>query len=311
MITNFTLKLLIIFFLFSGISFSQTGYSLKIDSILNLINIKEISLLERQLSGETGVTVNGNNDFITSRHYLSPANSLASQFIFETFQSYGYSPEYMNNSESSVNVYAKKTGTKFPNQYFIICSHYDDMPSYITDSTAPGADDNASGTTGVLIAAKLIYGFNTDYSILFITFDEEERGLYGSKAFADTAYARGDSIMGVINLDMIAYDGSNEMKMNLVTNDNSLSLANDYEKSAITYTPELNIIKTFNTSAISDHYPFWKKNLKAILLIENMVNLSPYYHTENDNIRSLNFKFFQTMIKSAISLLLIETTIVK
>ncbi|HRE11119.1 MAG TPA: M28 family peptidase, partial [Ignavibacteria bacterium] len=108
------------------------------------------------------------------------------------------------------NVLATKIGSKYPNQYYIICGHYDNMPS---GSLAPGADDNASGTCAVMEAARLLAPFTFDYTLIFVAFDEEEQGLIGSHAYADSSYNRGDSIKGVLNFDMIAWDSNNDYKL--------------------------------------------------------------------------------------------------
>ena len=69
---------------------------------------------------------------------------------------------------------------------------------------------------------------NFDYSVYFVAFDEEEIGLFGSRAFVDTAFARGDTIMGVLNLDMISYDGNNDFKFKAIVNPQSVDLADDF-----------------------------------------------------------------------------------
>ena len=185
----------------TGSIFSQVAYSPRVDSIINLTNEQVISLLNRQLSGDTATIIGGSPYTILSRNWQSVHNPKAAQFIYERFQSFGLNSRYQYNSSSSVNVIAKITGTKYPNQQFIICAHYDDMPS---GPLAPGADDNGSGTCAVIEAARLLSPYTFDYTLIFIAFDEEERGLYGSKAYADTALMHGDSIVAVLPLDMIA-----------------------------------------------------------------------------------------------------------
>jgi Zn-dependent M28 family amino/carboxypeptidase len=104
---------------------------------------------------DTACIIGGSSYTIVSRHYLSQSNIKAAQYILERFQSFGLDAWYQNINSTIVNVLAKKPGNKFPNKYVIICAHYDDMPS---GSTAPGADDNASGTSAVIEAARLMSG---------------------------------------------------------------------------------------------------------------------------------------------------------
>ena len=135
----------------------------------------------------------------------------------------------MDYRSTGRNVLATKTGTKYPNRQYIICAHYDDMPS---GALAPGADDNGSGTCAVLEAARLLAPFSFDYTIIFVAFDEEEQGLIGSHAYADTAYNKGDSILGVFNYDMIAWDGNNDYAYSIYSNSNSVGFSN-YTKNCL------------------------------------------------------------------------------
>lgn len=297
------LTLFIVFMLNIQTIYPQVGFSNKIDSLINLVTTQSISGLDRQLSGDTATTIGSTSYTITTRHYNSPSNPYAAQYIYEKFQSFGLSPRYQSNSTTDINVLAVKLGTKYPNQYFVICAHYDDMPSYPSNPLAPGADDNASGTCGVIEAARVLSNFNCDYTILFAAFDEEERGLYGSKAYSDSAYLHGDSIVGVINLDMISYDGNNDSKSYIVTNTNSSLFADDVISAFNVYVPTLNPIKFFSTTANSDHASFWTHNWKAICDIEDEDDFTPYYHTVNDKFSTLNLPYFLKMTRSAIAAL--------
>lgn len=300
-VKNFPLALLVLVFTLSSMQgYTQIGYSSRIDSLINLITNQSVSLLDRQLSGDTTCIIGGLPYTIVSRYYGSASNQKAAQFIFESLQSYGYTPRYQNNSATDINVLAVKTGTKYPNQYFVICSHFDDMPS---GTTAPGADDNASGTVAVLEAARILKNFPTEYSIIFATFDEEERGLYGSKAFADSSFLHGDSIVCALNFDMIAYDGNNDGKSWVVTNVPSEGYANDYISAMKTYNPLLVPEKHIDLTANSDHASFWTRNYKAFMNIEDENDFTPYYHTTNDKFNTLNIPFFRSMVRTAIAAL--------
>ena len=74
----------------------------------------------------------------------------------------------------------------------------------------PGADDNASGTAGVLVLARMLDESyrnaprNMDLrSIIFVTFDAEEMGLHGSRAFAEDLPVDMETISIMLNMDMI------------------------------------------------------------------------------------------------------------
>lgn len=277
-------------------TFSQSCYSPMIDSAISKVTLQTLTLLNRQLSGDTTVMIGGNLDTIKSRHYLQPGNQKAAQLIYERFQSFGLITSYWSFSASGVNVIGKITGSKYPNQYFIMCAHYDDMP---TGLIAPGADDNASGTVCIIEAARVMSNLIPDYTVLFIAFDEEERGLYGSKAYADTSFAHGDSIVGVLNLDMIAWDGNADNKVRILTNTNSVPFADVNYSAASIYVPGLVPMKVSSTSGGSDHYSFWQRGYKATCTIEDDFN--PYYHTVNDKFSNINQQYFTLCSKASVA----------
>ena len=295
-------KLFVLFFIFviSSSLFAQVSYNSYVASIMNLVNADSVYKFERQLCGDTSCVIGGLTYTIPSRNYATQGNIKASQYIFERFQSFGLTTWYQTITSTMVNVLAKKTGTKYPNQYVIICSHYDDMPS---GTTAPGADDNASGSIAVLEAARLLANVNLPYTIVFATWDEEERGLYGSQAYADTAYAHGDSIIAVLNFDMIAYDGNGDGALDVNTNSASTPLANDFAQIVSLYQPTLVPQVTTSLSGGSDHQSFQAVGYKAILSIEDNSDFTPYYHTVNDTWASLNKPYFVKMIKAGIAAL--------
>lgn len=291
-----------VFLLFSSISISQIVYSPFVDSIKELCTEQTLIKITRQLSGDTACLIGGNPYTIVSRHYNNPSNNMAAQFILEQFQLYGLNAYYMNFSATGRNVYAVKTGTKFPNKKFIICSHYDNMPS---GSLAPGADDNGSGTAAVLEAARLLAPLSLDYTVIFIAFDEEERGLYGSHAYADTASNRMDSIMFVFNYDMIAWDGNADRRLDLITNNNSLAFTDNIKLLYNLYEPQMAPYRVLNGNmSSSDHWYFWQRGYKAFCGIEYMSDFNPYYHTINDNMSHVIVPFYHGFTQAAIAALI-------
>jgi Zn-dependent M28 family amino/carboxypeptidase len=67
----------------------------------------------------------------------------------------------------------------------------------------PGADDNASGTAAVLELGRRFAEQPTARSILLVNFDAEEQGMLGSELFVRYPPAALDSIVLMLNLDMV------------------------------------------------------------------------------------------------------------
>lgn len=98
-------------------------------------------------------------------------------------------------------------------QWIVLGGHYDHLGLGGTSSLAPslqgqphhGADDNASGTAGVIELARLAAQNKADWkhSVLFIAFAGEEVGLLGSAYFANHPTVPFSAIDAMVNMDMI------------------------------------------------------------------------------------------------------------
>lgn len=88
---------------------------------------------------------------------------------------------------------------------YVISSHYDSRNSDGNNATldAPGADDNGSGTSAVLEAAKVLARSPVHGTVVFACFDGEEQGLFGSEHYAAVARAQGANIVADLNNDII------------------------------------------------------------------------------------------------------------
>ena len=97
------------------------------------------------------------------------------------------------------------------NQYVVVGAHYDHLghsPRGALDPEAgarlrPGADDNASGTAALLELARRFAAHPLRRSILIVHFDAEELGLVGSGVFVDHSPVPRESIILMVNFDMV------------------------------------------------------------------------------------------------------------
>ncbi len=102
------------------------------------------------------------------------------------------------------NVVAELSGTGMPQDIYIVCAHYDTT----SGGERPGGDDNASGTAGVLEAARVLTQYGLDSTVRFIAFNAEEDWMLGSQEYVDkVVVAGGENVVGVLNLDMILRPG--------------------------------------------------------------------------------------------------------
>jgi hypothetical protein len=109
-----------------------------------------------------------------------------------TLQSYG----------TGINVVGLRPGTSLPNEHVIVGGHYDHIPA------CSGADDNGTGIAATLEIARILADIPTPRSLMITCWDEEELGLIGSAAQAQTALDDGVVITGAFSLDSIGYASS-------------------------------------------------------------------------------------------------------
>ncbi len=109
----------------------------------------------------------------------------------------------------AMNVWAVFPGSdqNLKDEYVVIGSHLDHLGRR-GDTINPGADDDGSGTTGVMAVAQMFAknGKHPARSILFVCFAGEESGLIGSRFFADNCPIPLSSIVGELQMDMIGRD---------------------------------------------------------------------------------------------------------
>jgi|GEM_PF-410234 len=284
---------------FPVLLFSQIIYSSKIDSVINLMSSQNMGRYVKELSGDTVIAIGGLPYGIYSRHASSPANQMAAQYIYEKFQSFGIPVRYQANNSHNINVIARKTGYLYPDMKVLIGAHYDNIrPGIGPLDTMKGADDNGSGVAAVLESARLLASYNPKYTIEFIAFDEEEIGLLGAYGYADScANNPNEFVIGLINMDMIAWDGNNDGLIRIMTSQGCDYLADMLIRTYSMYNLNLTPIKSFNTGG-SDHLAFWMKGIGAISSIEPASDFHPFYHTTGDVFSLFNMTFFMNNSKA-------------
>lgn len=275
-------------------STGQVAYSPVVESLTQEITEESLMELENQLTGTVPTIIGGEEYTIATRNAFTEGNEKAAQWIYERLEEFGLEPWYHEYDANGTNVLAKIEGSEFPDQQYIICGHYDDMPS---GSLAPGADDNASGTVAVLEAARILADQSPKYTIIFALWDEEEYGLIGSEYYAEEAADNGDDILGVINLDMIAWESEGDFMVSITNNEISNDFTMDFVDIMNLYEPEME--NNFITSTASDHASFWNEGYPALLLIEDMDDFNEYYHTTADDVSILNLPYFEKLSRAA------------
>jgi Zn-dependent M28 family amino/carboxypeptidase len=176
---------------------------------------------------------------------------------------------------------------------YIVGAHYD---TYLSGEH-PGGDDNASGTAGVLEVARILSQYSFESTIRFIGFNAEEDWMEGSQDYVDSIVAANESIVGMINLDMILRpawddDPTEPVDLDITTSNTALCLgwADTFISAADIYAPSLIFDSgTPNTYYwyASDQAPFIEAGFAAFMVSENTAGeiwagSNAYYHSSED-----------------------------
>jgi len=218
----------------------------------------------------------------------TPGNQEACQYLQDAFTAMGLNVSLQGEYS---NVIGELTGTKTPDSIYVIGAHFDHEVG-----DRPGGDDNASGTAGVLEAARILSQYQFESTIRFICFNAEEDGLLGSKDYVNNhVIPNEENIVGMINLDLILRPGSDADPSAVIdaeletrsSHAGSVAWTRAFQQAAIDYVPSLGIDTTiiYGVSS-SDNDSFITKGFPAFLVIENSdpdwAQANPYIHQYED-----------------------------
>lgn len=217
-------------------------------------------------------------------------------WLYETFQEMGMDSIFLHDfvflyhdtlRETSDNVIAIQRGLVYPDEYVVCGAHYDSYnhadPGHPDSIYAPGADDNASGTSGILETARLLSQYKFERSIMYCGWAAEEVNLQGSAAYAKECADNLVDIVGYFNLDMIGYlEEGQEMQMRLIYVDRDSTFANYIYQFCNSYDPELLVKQGWMIGGDSDFSSFNRNQYPAVHLFENTHHYSPFIHTTSD-----------------------------
>ncbi|MEJ2212342.1 MAG: M28 family peptidase [Anaerolineae bacterium] len=275
----------------------------RVQAIIDQVKRSTVYQYTGDLSGEWPAQVGGAPYTIATRNtYSGTPVQKATEYAGDYLSARGLDVEYHTwQSGRPPNVIGELTSYSNPDEILMICGHLDDMPS---GSVAPGADDNASGSVAVLLAADLFSQYPWTCSLRFALWTGEEQGLLGSAAYAQRAYARGENIQGVLNLDMIAYNtGGSTPGIDLHADQadvpQSMVLAQLFADVVTAYGLDLVPEIVASGSGASDHASFWDYGFTSILGIEDFSDFNPYYHTTNDLLANTDLTYYTEFVKAA------------
>lgn len=242
------------------------------------------------------------SDEMNGRNTPSPGLDTAAAYIAREFKKYGLKqvkgsyfqivPFKSGNKEGSFkNVvgYLEGSDPKLKNELLVIGAHYDHVLPFGNvkpgeDAICNGADDNASGTAGVMEVAQAFTMMKEKpkRSILFIAFGGEEKGLVGSRYYCGNPLFPLENTVAMLNMDMISRNDPNIVHIIATKKSPDLTKINENgnEKVGITldYTKDAFI-------SMSDHAPFLAKKIPSLFYF---TGVNKTLHSPSDEIATID-----------------------
>ncbi|MCG8374647.1 MAG: M28 family peptidase [Balneolales bacterium] len=199
-----------------------------------------------------------------------------------------HSTDTTGEKRLSKNVAALLQGTASSDEVIIIGAHYDhlghgDFGSLYRGEVKRihnGADDNASGTAGLLELAQYFSENRPEKDLLFLAFSGEEMGLLGSAHYVEEPTIELGNALAMINMDMIGRMEENKLMIfGVGTAEKWENILNEANTDSL----DLDLVK--DGTGASDHTSFYYKNIPVL---HYFTNTHSDYHRPSDDIEYIN-----------------------
>jgi Zn-dependent M28 family amino/carboxypeptidase len=192
-----------------------------------------------------------------------------------------------NYSETGTNVVGEIRATRQTDQWIVLGAHYDSVKD------CPGANDNATGVAVVYEIARYLSALQQrNVNVYIVFFDEEERGLIGSRAFAKKLKEEKIDVLSAHTIDQMGWDedGDRGIELELPTDELKalyLKVAKDHDFDFPIHTTR---VKS------TDHQAFREKGFNAIGITEEYKNndSTPHYHRATDTFDTVNLEYMKS-----------------
>ena len=196
------------------------------------------------------------------------------------------------------------TGSERPNEIIAMGAHLDSIVGWGGNGRAPGADDNASGSSSLIEALRiLLEQGQPKRSIEFFWYAGEESGLLGSAEIAESYKNEKKQVIAVLQLDMTLFPGDGEFRITSITDFTSPWLR-DYLRSINTTYLNIEILDDKCGYGCSDHASWNRRGFPTLFPTEAEFNSSfKNIHTAKDVI-SPEMSFEHALVFSKIALIM-------
>lgn len=242
-----------------------------------------------------------------TRHSTSPEYLEASAFVRDTLDTLGYETlfESVNvGGAATRNVVASRTGGGLASRDLIyVVAHLDSVNHEGgPGAPAPGADDNASGSAGVVAIARALRHHPSVHDLRLVLVGGEEQGLLGSRQHVlNLPQTERNRVRAVINMDMIGNRNTPSNGVLLEGASISQNLIDALATAAATYTTLA--VETSLMPFNSDHVSFLDGGLPAVLTIEAADSANDAVHGAGDVLANIEVDLAVEILKMNVAVL--------
>ncbi|MCE3009757.1 MAG: M28 family peptidase [Proteobacteria bacterium] len=208
--------------------------------------------------------------------------------------------EHRSTKQKSLRV--RLLGKARPQEIVVLGGHLDSVNSK-DGGRAPGADDNASGSSNLIQALSLVLEKGQpERTLEFFWYAGEEQGLLGSAEIAKSYHQDRKDVVGVLQLDMTLFPGSGAMVIGSMTDFTSAWLR-DYLEELNRHYLNAKIIYDSCGYGCSDHASWFRQGFPTLMPFEsNSGNMNSKIHSRKDIIDArLNFEHSALFTKVAVA----------
>lgn len=209
---------------------------------------------------------------------------------------------HQSTAQQSIRV--RLSGSPLPEETVVLGAHLDSINSSWSETGAPGADDNGSGSANLIEALRILVDLKTqpEKTVDFYWYAGEEGGLLGSSEIAQEEAAAKKKIIAVLQLDMTLFPGDGEFVLGSMSDFTSPALRNWFKTLNQNYIGA-KIIDDRCGYACSDHASWHRQGFPTLMPFEaSFQRMFPDLHTVRDVIdHRSNFKHSAMFSKIAIA----------
>lgn len=200
------------------------------------------------------------------------------------------------------NIVGVIPGKSKKDEYVVFSAHYDHLgygkPDAKGDSLYNGANDDASGTTAVIMLAKYFKALNdNERTLIFVAFTAEESGGYGSRYFSQQLNP--DKVVAMFNIEMIGTDSKWGTNSAYITGyektDFGQILQKNLEGSKFRFEPDP--YPEQNLFMRSDNATLAALGVPAHTISTSKMDNEPHYHKQSDEFETLDMNNMTEVIK--------------